>query len=150
MKKVVFAGKIENGKINFSDKDDSFQTWIDQWEEGTELEVSVSRKSDRRTLTQNNSIHKYFELVSEALNESGLTIEKVIENFTMEHEWSPALVKELLWREAQRFATKKESTTELNKLEDISKTYEIVNRFLAKLGLHIPFPSIATQFNKIK
>ncbi len=142
--KVQFQAKLKNGKLEFADQE-AYQTWLDQWGEGQAVMVSISKESDKRTASQNNSLHLYFSLVSEALNESGLTIEKVIDNFTMEHEWSPALVKELLWREAQRFATKKESTTQLNKLQEIDKTFEIVNRFLAKLGIHVPFPSINNQ-----
>ena len=107
-----------------------------------DVEVIVRKRTNQRTGQQNRAMHKYFSLVSETLNNSGYTIEKVIESFTVEHDWTPALVKELLWREAQRFAVKKESTTKLDKSQEITKVYEVVNRFLAKLGVEsIPFPS---------
>ncbi len=60
----------------------------------------------------------------------------------MELEWSKEAVKEILWRTAQKPLLGKSSTTELNKQEDITKVYEAMNRFLAKLGVEsVPFPS---------
>ncbi len=60
----------------------------------------------------------------------------------MELEWSNEAVKEILWRTAQKPLLGKSSTTELNKQEDITKVYEAMNRFLAKLGVEsVPFPS---------
>ena len=95
----------------------------------------------KRTPAQNNSIHLYCQLVADSLNAAGLDIEQVLQNFTMELDWSKESVKEILWRTAQKRLLKKKSTTELNKQEDIDRVYEAVNRFLAKLGVEsIPFP----------
>ena len=136
----IFRATIENEKLKLLDKE-KFQLWIDSFNEGQELEVSVGKARNNRTEVQNNALHLYCEQVAEALNDAGLTIEKVIKSFTMEHEWTKSLVKELLWREAQRFAVKKESTIELDKLGEINKVWEVMNRFLAKLKIEsIPFP----------
>src|SRR3990167_4602057 len=141
MKKPIFPGQVINCEIVVTENE-PYHIWLGSLE-GQSVEISVNKKTDSRTASQNNALHLYFERVSEALNDAGLTIEKVIENFTMEHEWSAGTVKELLWREAQRFATQKESTIELNKLQEIEKVYDIVNRFLAKLKIEsIPFPSL--------
>jgi hypothetical protein len=95
-----------------------------------------------RTEQQNRALHKYFELVADALNGAGLNIEQVLKNFTMELDWTKDSVKEILWRTAQKRITGKYSTTELSKQEDITQVYEALNRFLAKLGVEsIPFPS---------
>ena len=140
-----FLARINNGKLEIQDKN-ALQIWLGTFKNGDLIAVSVKRVSNRRTPAQNNAMHLYHTLVSDVLNAAGLTIEKVVKNFTMEHEWTPALVKELLWREAQRFATGKESSTELNKSGDINNTYDIMNRFLAKLKIpSIPFPSADAQ-----
>lgn len=95
-----------------------------------------------RTEQQNKAIHVYCTQVADALNGAGLDIEQVLKNFTMELDWSKDSVKEILWRTAQKRLLGKASTTELSKQEDITKVYEAVNRFLAKLGIeYIPFPS---------
>ena len=140
---------MKNGKIQFKNKD-SVLIWLGSLE-GKEIEVTITKRQNNRTEAQNNALHRYYGLVAKALNDAGLTIEKVIQNFTMEHQWTKNSVKELLWRTAQEFAVKKQSTTKLDKLQEIDKVYEIVNRFLAKLKVEsIKFPSIKTQFEKVE
>lgn len=92
-----------------------------------------------RTPTQNNALHKYFELVAEALNDSGYDIRKTISH-QMDIPWSKESVKELIWRQAQKTYLGKVSTTELN-TKEIDGVYDVVNRYLAQFGIHIPFPS---------
>ena len=74
--------------------------------------------------------------VAQALNEAGFDIRKTITSYTMELDWTPESVKECMWRPAQKALLGKHSTTELNKHEDITRVYDTVNRFLAKLGIH--------------
>ena len=102
--------------------------------------------TEPRTEQQNKAMHLYFQQVAEALNDAGLNIEQVLKNFTMELDWTKESVKEILWRTAQRRMLGKESTKELSKQEDITKVYEAVNRFLAKLDVHVPFPTEAPDY----
>lgn len=92
-----------------------------------------------RTPTQNNALHKYFELVATELNDAGYDIKKTIAH-QMDIPWSLESVKELIWRQAQKTLKGKVSTTELltNEINDI---YDVVNRYLAQFGIHVPFPS---------
>ena len=100
----------------------------------------------KRTLAQNNAMHLYFKQVSDALAEKGLDIETVIKNFRMDISWTPTSVKEILWRHAQKIMYDKESTTELNKTDEITKVWEVLNRFLANLEIEsIPFPSVEEE-----
>jgi hypothetical protein len=94
-----------------------------------------------RTDQQNRAMHKFFELVAAELNDAGLSIEEVLQNFTMELDWNKDTVKEIIWKTAQRRLLGKESTRTLNKQDDITRVYEAVNRFLAQLGIHVPFPT---------
>lgn len=93
----------------------------------------------QRTGQQNNAMHKYFELLSEALNDAGYNVMQ-----TMKHDaeipWNARLVKELIWRPVQIAAHDIESTAKLNKLQ-VSDVYETVNRHLAdKVGVSVAFP----------
>ena len=99
-----------------------------------------------RTPRQNNSLHLYLELVAEALNDAGYSIQEVLKNFTMELDWSKESVKEILWRTAQKKMLGKKSTTELRKQEDIDKVFEAMTRFLGeKLQIeYIPWPSVTS------
>ena len=98
---------------------------------------------EKRTLNQNKALHKYFELVAVALNDAGYPIKEVLENFTMDCEWTKSSVKELLWKTAQRRMFDKESTRDLDKSKEIDEIYEVMNRFLGeKLKIEsIKFPS---------
>lgn len=99
--------------------------------------------TEPRTAQQNKALHLYFTQVAQALNDAGLNIEEVIKNYTMEIEWTPESVKELMWRPVQKRLLSKQSTKDLNKQDDITRVYEVVNRFLAKIGIEsIPFPSM--------
>jgi hypothetical protein len=95
----------------------------------------------KRTGAQNDAIHVYCELVSTALNDAGLGVQKALAH-AMEIDWTPQRVKELIWRKSQIQLLGKESTTELDKLGEIELIYEHINRWLASLGVeHIPFPA---------
>lgn len=95
-----------------------------------------------RTSKQNNSLHKYCELVAKALNDAGLDIEKVITQYEIGIPWTKMSVKELLWKTIQKSMFDKDSTRKLSRVEEINEIFEVLNRFLAKLGIEsIPFPS---------
>jgi len=92
------------------------------------LKMSV-KSAKKRTLTQNRSIHKYCELLSEAFNEAGLDMQTVLaEGASI--PWSESKVKDDIWKKVQFAALGKKSTTELN-TNEVSKVYEIVNRHIS-------------------
>lgn len=100
-----------------------------------------------RTPTQNDALHLYYRLVAEELNNAGYNVQLVLKE-KMDIDWDERLVKELLWRNAQKVITSKESTTELNKTEEIDRIYEHLNRHLSeKFGVHVPFPNDPSKHN---
>lgn len=100
-------------------------------------------QQNQRTLQQNKSLHKYFELLAETLNEAGYDMKKTLKQ-DAEIPWSPQLVKDFLWRPIQEAALQKESTTELT-TKDVDIVWDILNRHLGdKLGVYVPLPSIET------
>lgn len=99
------------------------------------------KQKPRRTNQQNKALHLFFTLLAQELNEAGLSVHLVLKE-KMALNWSPEMVKELLWRPAQRAITKKKSTTDLKKQEEIDLIYEHLNRHLGeKFGIHVDFPS---------
>ncbi len=94
----------------------------------------------QRTVQQNRALHKYFEFLSEAFNDSGYDMRAVLKP-AIEIRWTPETVKEYLWRPIQKLQLMKESTTELTTAE-IDKVFETLNFHIAKFGIHVPFPSI--------
>lgn len=94
----------------------------------------------KRTDLQNRALHKYFSLLAECLNDAGLDAKRTLKP-EIDIPWTPAMIKDLLWRPIQKAMTGKESTTELTSGEP-NRVYEVLDRHLAeKFGLSVPFPS---------
>jgi len=94
----------------------------------------------QRTERQNKSLHLFFTLLANELNDAGYTVQLVLKE-KMDLDWDGSKVKELLWRPAQQAILGKKSTTELSKISDIDKVYDHLNRHISeKLELHVAFP----------
>lgn len=97
----------------------------------------------QRTKKQNDSLHLYFQQLSETLNEAGLDVRAVMKP-EMDIPWSGVMVKELLWRPIQKIYLNKKSTTRLTS-DEVSQVYKILDRHLAeKFGVLVEFPSLET------
>jgi len=94
----------------------------------------------QRTLQQNKSLHKMFDLLANELNQVGWDMRRTLKE-SVDIPWSAATVKQYLWRPVQEAQLGKESTTELT-TKEIQLVYETLNRFLGeKLSVHVPWPS---------
>ena len=95
---------------------------------------------EQRTNLQNKSLHKYFELLAEALNDAGLDMKTVLRP-EIDIPWSKDTVKSQLWKPIQKAMLDKESTTEPSTKEYV-EIYEVLNRHLSeKLGISVDWPS---------
>ena len=101
----------------------------------------------QRTPLQNRSLHKFCQMLADALNDAGLDVQKTLRH-DIEIPWNGTLVKELIWRPIQEAMTDKHSTTELDRIEP-SQIYEVLSRHLGeKFGLFVPFPSEETMMEE--
>lgn len=108
--------------------------------------MPVNREKDekQRTLLQNRSMHKYFTLVAEKLNEAGLE-RKITITMGADVPWSPETIKEVIWRSLQYGQTGKHSTTELT-TKEYGEVWETMNRFMGEnFNIHVPIPSLEEQ-----
>lgn len=129
-------------KLDFSNKRELHDFLLADQEKGYKGNyfVTIERETKKRSPEQNNALHLFFELLTNALNEAGYTVKKVLEQ-KIDIDWTPRLVKELLWRPAQEVITNKKSTTDLDKASEISIVYDHINRHIGeKFGIHVPFP----------
>lgn len=94
----------------------------------------------KRTSLQNRSLHLYFRLLAEELNEAGFDMRRTLRE-DIDIPWTPDTIKEYLWRKVQRTQFTKTSTTKLT-TKEITQIYETINRYIGeKFGIHVPFPS---------
>lgn len=97
-------------------------------------------KDKQRTKRQNRALHLYLAMVSEALNEAGLDMVKVLKEGT-EIPWTPPLVKKHIWKQVQDAMLDKNSTTQLTTSE-CNPVYEVVHRYLSStFGVTVLWPS---------
>lgn len=137
-----FLAHVEQGKLAFENPflKARFASWATK-NEGAVVRIEPIKKKALRTSQQNRALHKYFEMLADALNEGGFTVQLVLKQ-KMELDWTKDMVKDVLWRTAQKAILKKESTKDLNKQEDIDRVYDHLNRHLSeKFGVHVAFPS---------
>lgn len=135
-----FCGIIKNGKLKIENKK-AFADWFSSLE-GKKVEITIKRKTDKRSISQNNALHLYFSQLADAFNDAGIDMRKVLKQ-DAPIPWTGENVKEYLWRPIQKTMLKKESTTQLNKQQDIDKIYDVLNRHLGeRFGVHVDFPSL--------
>lgn len=135
----IFYAKVKDMSLRPSNT----REWLDYLvnAEGKEVVININRTTGVRTSKQNDSLHRWFELVAKALNESGKSVQIILKH-KLDIDWTSDLVKELLWRTAQLAITGKKSTTRLDKTSEIDVIFEHLNRHLGeKFGIHVPFPS---------
>lgn|SRR3990167_3889834 len=145
--KVTFIGKVVNNEIVYEDQE-AYKIWLGQFPD-TQLEIVIKPHKDRRTLTQNSALHLFFTQLADAFNNAGLDMKKVLKE-DAEISWTTENVKNYLWRPIQEALIHKFSTTELDKVQDINRTYEELNRHIStKFGISVQFPSLSTQFKQI-
>jgi len=107
-----------------------------------EFGVFIEITTGQRTAKQNNSMHKYFDMLSIALNEAGLDKRAVFDHFrdSVDVPWTPNSTKEDLWFPIMEAQTGKKSTAKLDRKE-VSQVYETLTRFLTtRLSVSVPFP----------
>ena len=105
-----------------------------------EFNGTVLMTEEQRTIQQNKAIHKYCEMLAQALNDAGYDMRKTLKP-GIDIPWNKDRVKDFLWRPIQEAMTGKESTTKLTTREP-SDVYAVLDRHLGeKFGIHVEFPS---------
>lgn len=106
--------------------------------DGKAMKVTIKIMDDtRRTPPQNNAIHKWCEMLSDALNESGLDMKRVLKP-EADIPWTKQAVKTMMWHPVQRAmypeAVDSDGNPSTAALErnQVSGVYEAINRHLAQ------------------
>jgi hypothetical protein len=85
-------------------------------------------------------MHRYYELLSKALNDAGYTVARVFRK-PINMSWTPGLVKDLLWRKVQIDLFNKVSTTELERPECAEVFDELNNIMIENYSISVAWPS---------
>lgn len=99
------------------------------------------------TRQQQKALHLYFTFVANEMQKAGMDVRAILKHFdSIDIPVNQKHVKEI-WRTAQRAHLGKESTTELE-TKEVDEVWELMNRYLAMMGIHVPFPSLESLYNK--
>ena len=94
----------------------------------------------KRTIQQNKSMHRYFRLLAEALNDAGLDARKTLKP-GVDIPWTPEMVKDLLFRPIMKAMTGKSSTTQMDTV-DPSQVHAVLDLHTSeRFGITISWPS---------
>lgn len=110
--------------------------------------IKIEVKSvNKRTLTQNAALHKYFSMLSDELNDAGYDArtffkEGISVPFTAE------IVKDNLWRPIQKAVLGVESTTDPKRLE-YGQVYDVLNSYLInEKNIFVQWPCRESRINE--
>jgi len=107
----------------------------------------MTSPSKPRTLKQNNSLHAWCSDLAEALNDSGLSMMKVLKH-EAEIPWTKITVKELLFKQIMQAMFHKDSTTQLTTKEMIRVADTLTRHLSVKFDVITPWPSLEEQYNQ--
>lgn len=102
-------------------------------------------KKQKRTLSQNDSIHLFCKWIATLYNDNGHTYKNPL---GIETIWTMVMVKELIWRPLMISLLGKESTTNLLSNE-VSLIADTIIDYFAGQGFEIEFPNMQSFLNKM-
>jgi len=103
--------------------------------------VEIKVKQQTRTSQQNRALHLFFKLVSEELNNLGISFVYIgLKGMELETEWTPELFKNFTWKPIQKAMFGSDSTTKL-KRKEIDPIVNTICNFFAEKGVEIDFPN---------
>jgi len=101
----------------------------------------MDKEKKQRTIIQNNSMHKFFELFEKEAYREGVTYTEFIRKRPqLELPWTKEKVKEV-WRDICFLLYGHRHTSKL-KTDQVKIVYDVFNKAVGEtINVHIPFPS---------
>ncbi len=136
-------------KFDLSDKIQSqlaYSTFNHLLKNGRLIELKEVKKT--RSTLQNASLHQFFVLISDELNNLGL--EFTYTGLTLKNLssiYSPDIVKNFIFRPIMKSLFNIESTKELT-TQQINDISDVLIKFFSEKGIYIAFPSIRNLLDK--
>ena len=104
------------------------------------VQVELKHIKKTRSTNQNSSLHLFFTMISEQLNELGMEyIYFGLKGQEISLTYTPELVKTFFWKPIQLALFETESTTKLT-TEQMNRIIDIIIKFFGDKGVVIEFP----------
>lgn len=103
--------------------------------------IELKGLSDSRTSLQNRSLHKFFVMISFALNELGMEFQYFgVKGQQLSCRYNESIVKNNFWRPIQKTLFEIESTKDLN-THQLNEIIDVIVKFFGEKGVFIEFPN---------
>lgn len=105
-------------------------------------EVELKAIKITRSIKQNRSLHKFFMMLSDELNNLGIEYQYIgISGRQFSLMYTLDLVKQFIWKPIQVALFDFESTTKLDTIQ-MNQIIDVITKFFADRGVVITFPSM--------
>jgi RNA recognition motif-containing protein len=135
-------GLSMNGKFRIINSRNSLELALQELRETWELQkwlmLQVTTEKQRSQL-QNNSMHLWFEWVSQELNRRGLDM-RVLLKSKPTIDWYSSSVKSHIWKPTQIAIADKDSTIDISTVECVRISDELNRWFGNSFGFTVPWP----------
>ena len=103
--------------------------------------VDLIQKMNTRTTKQNSALHLLFSLITNQLNDMGITYNYFgLKGQVMETRYTTHIVKEFFWRPIQVALFDIKSTKDIN-THQINEIIDVISKWFGEKGVVIDFPS---------
>ena len=110
--------------------------------------VELKRVKDKRSDQQNRSLHLFFTIISDHLNEIGQEyVYFGLKGKEISLPYTPELVKNFFWKPIQKALFETDSTTKLTTTQ-IDRIVDVITKFFGDKGVLIEFPSLESLEKK--
>ena len=109
--------------------------------------IELKQIKKTRSNLQNRALYLFFRLISDELNNIGLTFSYTgLKGSEMELRYTPDLVKSTIWKPIQKTLYNTHSTKELT-TSQLNKISETIIKFFADKGISLIFPNMSYLFD---
>ena len=106
-----------------------------------ESTIDLTELSDKRSSLQNRSLHKFFVIISDELNELGMEFQYFgLKGEVLSTRYTTNIVKNHFWRQIQKTLFNIESTKDIN-TKQINEITDIIVKFFGEKGVYVEFPN---------
>lgn len=106
-----------------------------------ESTIELKQLSDKRSSLQNRSLHKFFVIIADELNELGMEFQYFgVTGKQLSTRYTTNIVKNHFWRPVQQALFNIESTKDIN-TKQINEITDVIVKFFGDKGVYVEFPN---------
>lgn len=114
-----------------------------------ESTIELKQLSDKRSSLQNRSLHKFFVVIADELNELGMEFQYFgLKGEVLSTRYTTNIVKNHFWRQIQKTLFNIESTKDIN-TKQINDITDVIVKFFGDKGVYIEFPNRESLNEKV-